>query len=161
MSKNTKQTSGKVARLAAKTLPNSKASRTAKSLAGSVVAQAHTDKQTGAELEDLASRVLQSPRVQRRHKNAGRLCFVPGQQETIIAHCILQRGGRVHSTPFLIVDQKCLQVPRRDTGQASGCFRQLPSSHHSGKQSSAGDLLLPDVEFVGQFGEAVGCCGKS
>lgn len=60
MSKNTKQSSKKVAQLAATTLTSDKASNTAKRLAGSVVAQTNTDKQTGTELEDLASKVLRS-----------------------------------------------------------------------------------------------------
>lgn len=62
MSRNKKQSSRQVFRLAATTLADRKASRTAKSLAGSVLAQANTDKQTGAVLENQASRVLQSPK---------------------------------------------------------------------------------------------------
>ena len=60
MSDNVKQTSAKVAYLAAKTLNNSNASGVAKSLAASLVAQTNTAKQTGAELESTASKVLQS-----------------------------------------------------------------------------------------------------
>ncbi len=60
MSKNTKQSSPKVAHLAATTLNDPNASQTAKSLAASVVAQTNTGKQTGKELETLASQVLQS-----------------------------------------------------------------------------------------------------
>lgn len=60
MSKNTKQTSPQVAALAAKTLTNANASAIARSLAGSVVAQAHTGKQTGAQMETTASEVLRS-----------------------------------------------------------------------------------------------------
>ncbi len=62
MSKNKKQSSGKVAKLAAATLTDNKASKTAKKLAGSALAQVNTGKQTGVWLEDLASRVLQSPK---------------------------------------------------------------------------------------------------
>lgn len=58
--KNVKQSSGKVAALASKTLQDNSASDIAKQLAGSVLAQAHTNKQTGAEMEDVASRVLRS-----------------------------------------------------------------------------------------------------
>lgn len=60
MSKNTKQTSTEVAALAAKTLTDPNASAIARSLAGSVVAQAHTGKQTGAHMETVASSVLRS-----------------------------------------------------------------------------------------------------
>lgn len=60
MSKNTKTSSPKVASLASQTLTNPSASATAKTLAGSVLAQTHTGKQTGAEAESLASSVLQS-----------------------------------------------------------------------------------------------------
>ena len=60
MSKNTKQSSPQVANAASKTLSNPNASATAKSLAGSVVAQAHTPKQTGKAMETKASQVLQS-----------------------------------------------------------------------------------------------------
>jgi hypothetical protein len=60
MSKNTKQSTPKVASLAAATLNDRNASKIAKSLAASVVAQTHTGKQTGAEMESKASKVLQS-----------------------------------------------------------------------------------------------------
>lgn len=60
MNKNTKQSSSKVASLAAATLNDKNASKIAKSLAGSVVAQTHTGKQTGAGMESKASNVLQS-----------------------------------------------------------------------------------------------------
>lgn len=60
MSKNTKRPSSEVTKLAAHTLTDSRASQIAKSLAASVVSQANTDKQTGAELETKASKVLQS-----------------------------------------------------------------------------------------------------
>lgn len=57
---NTKKTSNQVASLAAATLQDSSASKTAKSLAGSVLAQSSTKKQTGSTLEEKASRVLKS-----------------------------------------------------------------------------------------------------
>lgn len=57
---NKKQSSAAVARLAATTLTDKGASKTAKSLAASVIAQADAKKQTGAQMEDLASKVLQS-----------------------------------------------------------------------------------------------------
>jgi hypothetical protein len=60
MSINTKQSSPKVASLAAATLNDKNASQIAKSLAGSIIAQTHTGKQTGAEMESRASKVLQS-----------------------------------------------------------------------------------------------------
>jgi hypothetical protein len=62
MSKNKKQSSAKVAKLAAATLTDNKASKTAKKLAGSALAQVNSGKQTGAEIEDVASKVLQSPK---------------------------------------------------------------------------------------------------
>lgn len=60
MSKNTKQTSARVARLAAETLHDNEASQVAKSLAASALAQRHTGKQTGTKMEDVASKVLAS-----------------------------------------------------------------------------------------------------
>ena len=60
MNKNTKQSTPKVASIAAATLKDKNASKIAKSLAGSVVAQTHTGKQTGANMESKASNVLQS-----------------------------------------------------------------------------------------------------
>ncbi|MGB3126771.1 MAG: hypothetical protein WBB95_23415 [Pseudomonas sp.] len=60
MSKNTKQTSGKIATLAAETLNNATSSTIAKSLAASALAQKGTDKQTSAEMEEKAGKVLGS-----------------------------------------------------------------------------------------------------
>jgi len=60
MSKNTKQTSSKIAKLASETLLDKKASQIAKSLAASALAQRSGGKQTGAEMEDKAARVLAS-----------------------------------------------------------------------------------------------------
>lgn len=60
MASNNKQTSEKVASLAAKTLLNTSSSKIAKELAGSALAQKSTNKQTGAILEDKASKVLSS-----------------------------------------------------------------------------------------------------
>lgn len=62
MSTNKKQSSRKVAQLAAATLTDGKASKVKKSLAGSALSQTSTGKQTGACLEGLASRVLKSPK---------------------------------------------------------------------------------------------------
>jgi hypothetical protein len=62
MSKNTKHSSRNVGALAAKTPSDPKSSKTAKSLAGSALAQTNTDRQTGAELEDRAAKVLRSPK---------------------------------------------------------------------------------------------------
>ncbi len=50
MSKNTKQTSSKVATLASETLLDKQASQIAKSLAASALAQRSGGKQTGAEM---------------------------------------------------------------------------------------------------------------
>lgn len=61
MSTNTKQTSKKVASIAAKILHSKDATDTEKKLAASALSQSSSNKQTGAELEDLASAVLHSP----------------------------------------------------------------------------------------------------
>jgi hypothetical protein len=58
--KNTKQTSARVATLAAETLQDANASQTAKRLAASALAQKGGSKQTGAEMGDLASKVMNS-----------------------------------------------------------------------------------------------------
>lgn len=60
MSKNSNQTSGRVATLASQTLHSNSTSKIAKSLAGSVLAQRHTGNQTGAAMESVASTVLRS-----------------------------------------------------------------------------------------------------
>lgn len=60
MSKNTNGTSGGMASKAGSILGNPNASATARSLAGSALAQAGTAKQTGARMEDRASQVLSS-----------------------------------------------------------------------------------------------------
>lgn len=60
MSKNTKQTSSRVASLASETLQKPSASQVAKSLAASALSQRSGDKQTGAHMEEVASRVLRS-----------------------------------------------------------------------------------------------------
>lgn len=58
MTKNTKQTSSRIATLASETLQNNQASQVARSLAASALAQRNSGKQTGAKMEDLASKVL-------------------------------------------------------------------------------------------------------
>jgi hypothetical protein len=58
MSKNTKQTSSRIGRLASETLQSSSASQVAKSLAASALSQRSGDRQTGARMEDTAARVL-------------------------------------------------------------------------------------------------------
>ncbi|CAH2794300.1 MAG: hypothetical protein CBHOC_3006 [uncultured Caballeronia sp.] len=71
MTENKKQTSKKVAHLAAETLQNPKASGIAKSLAASALSQSQshtTRKQTGAELEYKASEVLHSPKYSKETK---------------------------------------------------------------------------------------------
>lgn len=60
MAKNTHRTSSRVAGLAAQTLQSNSASKTAKSLAASALAQTNTHRQTGAAMESLASTVLRS-----------------------------------------------------------------------------------------------------
>ena len=52
MSKNTKQTSSRIGRLASETLQSSSSSQVAKSLAASALSQRSGDKQTGAQMED-------------------------------------------------------------------------------------------------------------
>lgn len=60
MGKNSKQTSSKVASVAASILNDKSASDIAKSLAASALSQVGSGKQTGAAMEDKASRVLDS-----------------------------------------------------------------------------------------------------
>jgi hypothetical protein len=62
MSKNTKQTSTRIGRLASETLQRTSSSQVAKSLAASALSQRSGDRQTGAKLEDTAARVLASDR---------------------------------------------------------------------------------------------------
>ena len=58
MAYNGKKTSRKVAAEASRTLRSPTASKLQKSLAGSALAQSRTGKQTGAKMEDKASRVV-------------------------------------------------------------------------------------------------------
>lgn len=60
MSKNTKQTSARIGRLASETLQSGSSSQVAKSLAASALSQRSGDRQTGAKVEDTAARVLAS-----------------------------------------------------------------------------------------------------
>lgn len=60
MSFNSKKTSDEIATLASKVLNDPNSSAEGKSLAGSALAQVNGAKQTGAELESLASAVLKS-----------------------------------------------------------------------------------------------------
>lgn len=69
MTKSAKQSGAKVTHQAAKTLSNPNASATAKSLAASVVAQAHTGKETGKAMEAKASKVLQSDKFSNATKS--------------------------------------------------------------------------------------------
>jgi hypothetical protein len=69
MSKNTKGTSGGMAAKAGSILSNPKASATARSLAGSALAQAGTAKETGARMEDRASQVLSSSKYSAKTKS--------------------------------------------------------------------------------------------
>lgn len=68
MSKNTKQTSSRIGRLASETLQSSSSSQVAKSLAASALSQRSGDKQTGAQMEDKAAHVLASDRYARETK---------------------------------------------------------------------------------------------
>lgn len=62
MAINNKQTTPNVASLAAHTLLDKQASGVAKQLAGAALSQSGTSKQTGAAMEGIASKVLQSPK---------------------------------------------------------------------------------------------------
>ena len=62
MGKNVKQTSTRVAKLAAETLQDPRASQVARSLAASALAQRGNGRQTGAVMEDVAARVLAGSR---------------------------------------------------------------------------------------------------
>ncbi|QIM72477.1 hypothetical protein EYB34_14540 [Bordetella trematum] len=68
MSKNTKQTSSRIGRLASETLQNNISSQIAKSLAASALSQRSGDRQTGAKMEDAAARVLASDRYAKETK---------------------------------------------------------------------------------------------
>jgi hypothetical protein len=57
---NTKKTSSQIASLAAKTLKDPNSSKIAKELAGSALSQSSTSNQTGSEMEEKASMVLNS-----------------------------------------------------------------------------------------------------
>ena len=68
MAKNTKQTSEKVATLAAKALHNEKTSKIQRALAGSALAQVNPDKETGKRMEQLASQALRDERTSKETK---------------------------------------------------------------------------------------------
>lgn len=68
MSKNAKQSSAKVTKLASEKLRDPNASAIAKSLAASALAQANTGKQTSAEMEAIAGKVLQSEKYSEETK---------------------------------------------------------------------------------------------
>lgn len=57
---NKKQSSDGLSRIASEILKNANSSAIAKSLAGSVLSQSHTNHQTSEEMESIASKVLQS-----------------------------------------------------------------------------------------------------
>ena len=57
---NSKKTSTSIASLAANKLADNGSSATAKKLAASALAQAHSNRQTGAEMEAVASAVMRS-----------------------------------------------------------------------------------------------------
>lgn len=69
MSRNTKQTSGRVATLASETLQSRSASQVAKSLAASALTQRSGSKQTGAKMEEVASRVLRGGKYSEETKD--------------------------------------------------------------------------------------------
>lgn len=60
MSKNTKSSSTEIATLASYTLKSKNSSKIAQELAGSVLSQTNTKKETGSTLEEKASKVLKS-----------------------------------------------------------------------------------------------------
>jgi hypothetical protein len=62
MSRNSKQTSHKVATLASRVLRDDNSSAVQRSLAASALAQSSGQKETGAEMEVRASQVLRSPK---------------------------------------------------------------------------------------------------
>ncbi|MBL4918665.1 MULTISPECIES: hypothetical protein [Rhodobacterales] len=68
MATNRKSTSNGVASLAADTLFKPGSSHIARKLAGSALSQSNTNRQTGAKMEDLASKVLRSDRYSERTK---------------------------------------------------------------------------------------------
>lgn len=68
MPTNRKGTSNKVASLAADTLFKPGSSQIARRLAGSALSQSNTKRQTGADMEDLASKVLRSDRYSEKTK---------------------------------------------------------------------------------------------
>jgi hypothetical protein len=68
MSKNTKQTSTRIGRLASATLQSGNSSQVAKSLAASALSQRSGVRQTGATMEDTAARVLASDRYSKTTK---------------------------------------------------------------------------------------------
>ncbi|EJM83052.1 MULTISPECIES: hypothetical protein [unclassified Pseudomonas] len=68
MPSNKKQSSSKSAKLASETLRDPHASKIAKSLAASTLAQANTGKQTSAEMETVAGKVLQSDKYSEETK---------------------------------------------------------------------------------------------
>ncbi|WP_269584422.1 hypothetical protein [Roseibium sp. Sym1] len=68
MPKNKKVTSSNVASQAAEILRDPTSSAIARKLAGSALAQSGTGKQTGADLEEIASRVLSSDKYSDKTK---------------------------------------------------------------------------------------------
>jgi hypothetical protein len=69
MTINQKQSSPELASQAAKALQNENSSDIKKKLAASVVAQASTSKQTGAEMEAIVSEVMRSPKYSEETKS--------------------------------------------------------------------------------------------
>lgn len=65
---NTKNTSSHIAHLAGETLADPDSSQTAKRLAASALSQAQPGHQTGAEMEEVAARVLQSDKYAQETK---------------------------------------------------------------------------------------------
>jgi len=68
MTKNTKETSSRVASRAAEILKDPNASQIQKSLAGSALSQSSSSKQTGAEMETKAAKVLSSDKYAQETK---------------------------------------------------------------------------------------------
>ncbi len=68
MAKNTKQTSKKVATIAARALHKESTSKIQKALAGSALSQVDPDKETGKRMEQLASQALRDERTSKDTK---------------------------------------------------------------------------------------------
>ena len=78
---NNKRSSAKLASQAAKTLTNPQASSIQKSLAAGVLSQRAPKKQTGSQMEDIASRVLQSDKYTEKTKSFSAIMLSQSNKE--------------------------------------------------------------------------------